>query len=368
MNNFEQEISERWKKYQTEKNELFPNIMLIGASGAGKSSLINKIFGGNFAHISNVKPETQGYNTIYRGKEYGKSVNLIDTAGYELGQVDTYYKDIHSVISNGIHEEMVHIIWYCISVINERIEDMDINILQKLMVESSIRRRICIVFTKCDYDTDDGSKVTAFKAALNDQIRYPISSFETSTSNELDLDLDLPQLIQWSADAIDDEDLRNKFIAAQVSNLDVKHHAVKKIINMAVTAAIGIGAVPIPFSDAVLLVPVQVGMIGKIIDIYGVSNLASVSKTVISDVIISNLGKSISSGLLKMIPVVGPLIGGAINAGVAGALTGAIGYAASEICYKNVKSYLNGNTVAWDQMFGTSEFTSLVSEAFRQNR
>lgn len=368
MNAFEQRFNEQWKKYQEEESGQLPNIMLIGAAGVGKSSLINKIFGGDFAHTSDVKPETRGYNTIYRGKQYGKSVNLIDTAGYELGQVDTYYSEIHKVILDGIDQEMVHIIWYCIAVINERIEDMDICILQRLMSEPPIRKRVCIVFTKCDYDSVDGLKAKTLRAALNGQIHFPVQSFETSTSNELHLDLDLPQLIQWSANAIDNEDLRNKFIAAQISNLDVKRHAVKKIVNLAVTAAAGIGAVPIPFSDAALLVPVQVSMIGKIIDIYGVSSLASVSKAVLSDVIISNLGKSLASGLLKMIPIVGPLVGGAINAGVAGALTGAIGYAASEICYKNVKGFLNGDTVFWDQIFETNEFAGLVMETFKQNK
>lgn len=45
MNKFEENMNAAWEKYQSEKkNELYPNIMLLGISGAGKSSLINAIF------------------------------------------------------------------------------------------------------------------------------------------------------------------------------------------------------------------------------------------------------------------------------------------------------------------------------------
>ena len=40
---FRQEFEEQWSKYQ-EKHEIFPNIMILGRTGVGKSSLINAIF------------------------------------------------------------------------------------------------------------------------------------------------------------------------------------------------------------------------------------------------------------------------------------------------------------------------------------
>lgn len=62
MNKFEENMNAAWEKYQSEKkNELYPNIMLLGISGAGKSSLINAIFKRDLAKVSNVKPETKGY-------------------------------------------------------------------------------------------------------------------------------------------------------------------------------------------------------------------------------------------------------------------------------------------------------------------
>lgn len=106
MNKFEENMNAAWEKYQSEKkNELYPNIMLLGISGAGKSSLINAIFKRDLAKVSNVKPETKGYGKIYYGKQYGLSVNLIDTAGYEMNQGNDYYESVKPILENGIENE-----------------------------------------------------------------------------------------------------------------------------------------------------------------------------------------------------------------------------------------------------------------------
>lgn len=158
MNDCEKKFNEEWHKYQTEKKNMYPNIMLLGTSGAGKSSLINTVFRKDIAPVSDVKPETHSYDTIYMGATYGSTVNLIDTAGYKMGQGEIYYSEARKTILKGINDVPVHVIWYCIPVTNERVQEMDFDILRNLMLEKSIRERICIVFTKCDEDTKDGKK------------------------------------------------------------------------------------------------------------------------------------------------------------------------------------------------------------------
>ena len=54
-----------------------------------------------------------------------------------------------------------------------------------------------------------------------------------------------------------------------------------------------------------------------------------------------------------------------INAGVASALTGAVGVTTSEICYNNVKRFLEGKPVDWSGMFESEEFSKRVTEAFK---
>ena len=368
MNSFERKIEESWNQYKIEKaNQLFPNIMLIGISGAGKSSLINRIFGKNLAEVSDVKPQTRGYDTIYEGKKYGMSVNIIDTAGYEMDQAESYYHEIKNSIMNGVKGEAVHIAWYCIPIVNERIEPMDIQLLNKLMNEEKIRKRLCIVFTKCDEDDEDGSTAQSYMDVINKKCNFPIQMFETSATPDLSLDLD--KLIKWSASSIDEVDLRNNFIASQFVDLDSKKSEAKKIIATGAAAAAAAGAIPFPFADSVVLVPIQVKMIASIIDIYGVTSLASISKSVVSDVIISQLGRSAAKALISLIPGAGLILNIAtstINAAVASSITSAIGLAISEICYSNVKRYLNGESVSWNKIFDEDIIKSYM-EKFKNN-
>ena len=216
MNDYEKRFNEEWNKYQSENENKYPNIMLLGTSGAGKSSLINTIFGKEIAPVSDVRPETKGYDKIYMGKDYGSSVNLIDTAGYEMDQGEIYYSEVRKTILEEIDGSPIHIIWYCIPITNERVQEMDFDILQKLTAEESIRKRICIVFTKCDEDTKNGDKAKILKETVDKKLSFSIKSFETSTNKKLDLELS--DLIEWSASAIDDADLRNNFIAAQMKD------------------------------------------------------------------------------------------------------------------------------------------------------
>ena len=361
-NDYESKIEYAWKKYrETKKDELYPTIMLLGASGVGKSSLINTIFKFDKAKISNIKPETEGY-VIYMGKDYGTHVNIIDTAGYELQQADDYYKYVQDAILNGIKGNNIHIVWYCIPIVNERIENMDINTLKKLFEEPQIRRRLYVVFTKCDEDDEYGSTAKVYRNILEKNFSS-IKCFETSIHP--DFPLDLSKLIEWSVSSIDDEDLRRQFISAQFCDLDEKKKLAQDVIKESCIKAAAAGAIPIPIADSAILIPVQVSMIGDIIDIYGLSILETQVKSIVSDVIISQIGKSIAKLLSSFIPFVGiifKIATSAINASVASAITAALGHSISQICYKTVKKYLNSETVNLDEVFDSKIIEQYVKE------
>lgn len=355
MGDFRKIIEDNWEKYKSEKaNEAYPNILLLGISGAGKSSLINKIFNKEIAKISNVRPETQGFN-FYKGKDNGLEVNLVDSAGYELTDGDMYTRDVVDLLKNGKkfngETEFMHVVWYCIPITNKRIEDMDTKVLKDISKLNELKNRLCIVFTKCDEDTENSDVAKEFTRILEQECKQKFTTFETSTDSEFNDTLQLNELIKWSAIAIGDDDLRKKFVGSQMQDLELKHEDAKKMIKTASLAAAGVGAAPIPFSDSFLLVPIQVSMIGKIIDVYGVTNLAVIADSVIIDIVVSQLGKSVVCNLMKFIPGVGTLVGSTINATTAAAITGGLGTAISEICYTSVEKYLKGENVVWDRIF-----------------
>lgn len=100
----------------------------------------------------------------------------------------------------------------------------------------------------------------------------------------------------------------------------------KKIIHTATVAAGVVCASPIPFSDAALLIPIQIAMIAGLYKKNGLSISKGVIKGALKASIISGFGKSLSGNLLKFIPVVGTVTGGVINAGVAVGFTEFLGF------------------------------------------
>lgn len=360
---FETRINEEWEKYKT--NNIYPNIMLLGASGTGKSSLINHVFGETVASVNNVKPETEGFQ-IYLGSDYGISVNLIDSAGYELG-AEKYAEEACRIVNEGINGEPVHIVWYCISAANERVEGIDIEVLIRLLNEDKLKGRLCVVLTKTDMDSPDLKVTRAMKHILENKLAEEDLSVECfRVSVEDDYEFEIEDLLEWSSITLDDDDLRDKFIGAQISSLDIKKKSAEKTVAIASAAAAAIGAVPLPFADAILLVPDQVLMVKRIIDIYGLSSLAHVSAQFVGSIVISQLARLLASSLVKIIPFVGSWVGGVVNASVAGIITCAIGKVTSDICYNSIKEQLSGTEIDWANLFSAKDFSEKVSETAKE--
>ena len=96
------------------------------------------------------------------------------------------------------------------------------------------------------------------------------------------------------------------------------------------------GAVPIPFADAPLLVGQQVAMMVAINKVFGFD----VKRDALQSLVVAALGvggatvigKTVASTLMKLVPGVGSVAGGAVSAGTAGVITLALGKAYIEVC------------------------------------
>lgn len=376
MSNYEELLEEEWKKYRNQPELKFPNILIMGKSGTGKSSLINTIFGKDIAEVNDTKPCTRGFKD-YKGKEYEKNINIIDSEGYEIS-IDKN-KDSFTIFENRIREELkyrddkeekIHIVWFCISIASNRIEDMDIDVLSSIYSMSELDKKVCVVLTKCDEDDEEGTCANEFKNIIKNQPNSKfknISIFEVSSKEEVNKSIEesgLPginKLIETSANMIDDEEIRENFIRSQNNNIELKKSRANKTIAAAAITAAGIGAVPIPLADTSVLVPVQLAMIAHITSIYNMDNMDSLQKGLVSDLIITQIGKSLASQLLKFIP-----LGSVVNAGVASSITGALGASISEICYRNSKKILNGEEVNIDNMFNYAEIERLFKQFMKE--
>lgn len=339
-----------------------PNIMVVGGTGVGKSSLVNQIFGSNVAKVGSGQPVTKGCHKY----EY-KSINIFDTEGYEIscdGNIDNsnFTKVVISEIERRRRmelKEQIHLFWYCLSITNHRITDYDIYNIKKLQ---ELGVNLAIVFTKCDHDELDekgeGKTAKAFKNILSEE-NITASVFETmaeSIEDKLDLDF----LIEWSMEKLPTDKLKESFVAAQKHNLPLKDSSADKIIYAASSAAtLAAGANPLPLSDALILTPIQVGMAASLAKNYGFDGLGTSAIALLKTQVVSMVGKQMAASLLKLIPGVG----NAINGGVAAALTVGMGFGMKHL-YRNAYIYYldNGKEPEWAILFKETDFTSFIKD------
>ncbi len=334
--------------------------MLLGISGAGKSSLVNCIFGANEAEISNVAPETVGYCNFHDGHLFGRKINLIDTAGYELSQSDSYFDNVSEAIKLKYDGEPIHILWYCLSVGNERIEEIDLRVLRSLMSIDQVKDRVCVVFTHCDLDDDEGTNAKEFKAVLRRNGLDELPTFEVSIDPKLKLQL--PNLIQWSSEQLRDEDFRQSFIGSQMVNLDLKKKEARRIIN---NASISVGALKISEiltqdDKKKALAEHQMKMVARIFSVYGVDCLAGLTKKFEKTTTMVNFGNSLVSLVVKAIPTA-EKFQEYIKTATATGLTNILGSAASRMSYSYVEKHIKGIPVKLEEFYTDPDSAGIIA-------
>ncbi|GAA8844335.1 hypothetical protein HpRN169_08910 [Helicobacter pylori] len=124
---------------------------------------------------------------------------------------------------------------------------------------------------------------------------------------------------------------QNHFLLIQKANIQVRKQAMidksKNIIHLASVVAGAARLIPIPFSDAFAIAPIQAGMIYKMNDAFGVKMKDSVAASLITGLLgvtaVAQVGRTLVNGLLKFIPVVRSVVGGT----TAAIITEGIGFA-----------------------------------------
>lgn len=336
---------------KVKRNAKKPNILLAGMTGAGKSSIVNMIFGDAFATIGIGKPVTQKID-IYETPD--SDVRIFDSKGYEIGEAadkEFYESVVRLAKQANSPEKAIHLIWYCIPCNGARVTDYDLEALKEFH-DAGIPT--AVVLTKADLPTEE--EVQALREVLPSWTRGAV--FETSTRMEQFNHLD--ELITWSVEKLPDV-LKSAFIKSQKINLDEKWRQSHAIIVQHTVGAAAVGFSPIPFSDAPLLVANEMALLARILYLYDLNSLSSVLKTMGISSLMGPLltagGKAAVGALLKLIPGVGQVVGGMISGAVGAAVTAAFGEATSAAAYGIGKAKLAGDEEKVAQLmknFGTT--------------
>lgn len=358
------------------KNLKTLNIMIVGKSGVGKSTLINSLFRGNFAETGLGRPVTSEIRKKVK-KDYPLAIN--DTPGFELssGQQNKVKDEILDIIRNGFASkninDAIHCIWYCVNVGGNRtFDESEINWLKEFTSENKVTQvPIIVVLTQAV----PKKKASEMKNHVEKE-NLDIIKVVPILAQDMDFDEEyiaraygLDHLIDIMAEVLPNE-LQNTLQNVQKASLESKKKAAQALVATAVAGSFGEGFAPIPFSDAALLVPTQVGMIAGITVIFGLdiskSFLTSFVSATIGSAGATVLGKAIVSNLLKLIPGVGTVAGGLISGTTAGLLTTALGSAYIMIMEMVYKGEIDKEKLYTDE--GQKEMNRLFKEALKKKK
>ena len=264
------------------------------------------------------------------------------------------------------------IVFGIVLVPHHRIEQTEIDFLKKFLGKTSEYDVPVIVVLTQSYSKRDAQKLKSEVEKEN----LPIVNVVPVLAENYEIDDEytakaygLERLSEVMNNVIPDA-VQKTFIAVQKVNLELKKGKAQAVVASSAVAAAATGAVPIPFSDAAVLVPEQIAMIGGITAIFGVPMDQGTVMAIISATIgtagTTVLGKTIAANLIKLIPAVGSVVGGVISAATAAALTAALGEAYIAIMVMVCKGDLSITDLKSEK--GKAEITRIFTEQLKVKR
>ena len=350
--NFEASVKNALREALKERGHV--NILIAGGTGVGKSTLINAIFQGNLATTGQGRPVTQNTREI---KKENIPISIFDTRGLEKADFSKTLDQLRSFVAERSRDidpnRHIHVAWICIVEDLYRVEPAEENLV-KMLAEYM---PVIAVITKARSDKGFRSQVQEILPQAKNVIRV------RAIKEELDEGITLPkmglkELIDLTMQVVP-EGKKRAFTAAQKVDIKLKKTQSHAIVAGAAASAAAIAATPIPFSDAIAIVPIQIAMLAGISATFGLSFNESFLSSIVGSLIAGGggvlAGRTIVSGLLKLVPGIGSLAGGTIAAATAASLTTAFG-----------ETYITVLEMLFTRNNGEAPTSEDVAEAFKK--
>lgn len=331
------------------------NVLIIGNSGVGKSTLINAVFGEEKAKTGWGTEGTTKELEIYESETI--PFRIIDSVGFEPSFIKEH-KAINAVkkwsknsAKQGYEDNQINVIWFCVDGNAAKLFPETINSLSRA---TSMWKSlpIIVVITKSYSVPDRERNIEMVHSAFEKQKRYDsnlrkvipvVASTYILNESAYAAPEGITELIDATNELMPDGvKAAEKDIAT--FKLNRKKALAQSIVSTATAAGVVVGAVPIPFADALILSPIEVTEINALAQIYGISKNEESKQFFRSIVEVGTVSVAAKTAIsaLKAIPGIN-LAAGVINAIIAGSFVAAIG---EGTIYAFEQVYLGKKTVS----------------------
>lgn len=324
------------------------NVLVLGNSGVGKSTLINAVIGQSVAKTSFGTHGTTSSLSLYDSPHI--PFRIIDSIGFEpnlKSNIQAVYAVRKWSRNSAKHDDensAINVIWFCIDGTSSKLfADSIRNFARASALWRSVPVIVVITksYSKPDRDLNIAMVREAFKGVKRaDNIRaiipvvaqnYVIDETTIIGPENIDTLINhtnalMPEGIQAGSHDISTFTERRQRALAQ------------SLVAGCVTAGATVGAVPIPFADTLILSPLELGMLNGLAKIYGIEEGQEAKQFFGSIVTAGSASAAAQSALSALKAIQGLNIATSVlNAAVAASFIAAIGET-SIMAFEQVRS------------------------------
>ncbi|MGB1206615.1 MAG: GTPase domain-containing protein [Chitinophagales bacterium] len=149
------------------------NVVVLGRTGVGKSTLVNYLYGKNEMETGVGESVTKAGFHPRDTEIEGFPVRIFDSWGLEPGKSEDWLQYLHDELSKHSTaysiEEWFHSIFFCIDASSHRIQPMEVEIIKKFVDE---KYSLTIILTKADADQQE--QIKDFSKKIQQEIGHKV--------------------------------------------------------------------------------------------------------------------------------------------------------------------------------------------------
>jgi len=352
------------------------NVLVIGNSGVGKSTLINAVLGEERAVTGYGTAGTTKELSIYESEEI--PFRIIDTVGFE----PSFFKEQEAIRAvkkwskesarEGKEDTQINVIWFCVEGTSSKLFPKTIKDLSRATAMwPSVP--VVVVITKSYSVPEREKNIEMVYNAFATQKRYAanlkkvipvVASTYMLNESAYAAPEGITELIDVTHELLP-EGIRAAESDVAAFKLNRKRALAHSIVGVATVSGAVVGAVPISIADAVILGPVELAEINGLAQVYGINKDEKSKKFLNSIVEVGTVSLAAKTAISALKAIPGINIGAAaLNAIIAGSIIAALGEGS---IYAFEQIYLGKKTTAdieWmKELVGAKLNSSFVEKA-----